>query len=96
MSNREDKELQIGLAEMQMDLQIQIAYLFGSLGVEVAFLIGFFQTGFALQGYQTIQAMLLLLMAFLTCFIAYTFMHFGKKIEKVRRQVRRLRKEHAW
>jgi hypothetical protein len=96
VSGREDRELQIRLSELQMDLQIQISNLFGLLAVEFALFLAFFQTGFALMGQQPVQILLFTLMIFLICLIAYTFNHFLKRIERLRKQTRKLRKDYAW
>lgn len=97
MSNREDKELQIRLAEMQMDLQIKIAYFFGLEGIIIGMFVGSFQVAIALQNISPYASIVLVfLMGVLLYFFIITANHYEKKIEAIRRETRNLRKEYAW
>jgi len=94
LSSRQDKELQIRLAELQMDLQINITYLFGIDGIIMALFVGLYQATLASE--DIIRIVLIISLTFLMCLFVLVAVHYIREIERIRRQTRKLRKEYVW
>lgn len=95
--HREDRELQIRLAELQADIQIYLTLSFGLLAMLIAVMVGLQQIYFILPSERVLSknfiSFFIPLIGFV-CFFAVIFLI--KKMFDTREQMKKLRKKYAW
>jgi hypothetical protein len=95
--HNEDRELQIRLAELQMDTQIYLATCFGLLAILGGLLIGYAQIRLNLPSELTwTRPLYEVAMVGAGMLIIYLARLFSNRINKARKQISELRKRHIW
>ena len=95
--HREDRELQIRLAELQADVQIYTTATFAIFAGFLAFMIGVEQVYHALPEEKTFTknlAVLVILISAVLC--VYSVRLLMKRVFKARSQMKELRRQYVW
>ena len=95
--HREDRELQIRLAELQADIQIYVTVCFGLFAGFVALIIGFEQIYFSLSPEEVVTKTSIFILIILGGIVCLSFsVFFLRKMFDARKQMEELRKQYAW
>lgn len=93
MLQNQDRELQIRLAQVQVDVQICLTLGFGCFAVLAALVTGLFRTVFGLPSEQVLLKTILSVLGLIVGFgCLYVTAHFAKKATAARKKIDDLKK----